>query len=264
MSFGNMPADGGNLILSRSERDAILASEPAAAEWVLPYIGAKEFLQGGERWALWLKGVTPAQMRSMPTVAARVAANRQERLKSARPQLADVAHLFAQITQSPDHPVLVIPRVSSERREYVPMAFFEPGHIVADSCLAVEAGTYDLFALLTSRMHMDWLRTVGGRLKSDLRYSKDVVYNNFVMPALDDRKRAALAANGRAILEARSLYPDSTMADLYDPTTMPVELRRAHMANDEYVDRLYSAGGFSAADERVAYLLGLVQEIDAK
>lgn len=263
MAFGNMPADGGNLILSRSERDALLASEPAAAEWVLPYIGAKEFLQGGERWTLWLRGVTPAQLRAMPTVAARVAANRQERLTSARPHLADVPHLFAQITQSPEQPVLVIPRVSSERREYVPMAFFESGHVVADSCLAVEAGTLELFALLTSRMHMDWLRVVGGRLKSDLRYSKDVVYNNFVLPPIDDGQRASLAELGQGILNARALYPDSTLADLYDPTTMPSELRKAHSANDDYVDRLYRAEGFTAPDERVALLLDLVKEKDA-
>ncbi|MBX9718176.1 MAG: N-6 DNA methylase, partial [Microbacteriaceae bacterium] len=264
MSFGNMPADSGHLLLTRGERDDLIRTEPEAEKWVKPCIGARELIQGEERFALWLEGVTPAQLRALPRVSARIAAVRDERLGSARPQLADIPHLFAQRTQDPGEGAIVLPSVSSERREYVPISMVPPGVVVTNLCLVIPAGGVDLFALLTSRMHMDWLRTVGGRLESRLRYSKDVVYNNFVMPALDDEKRATLAANGRAILEARSLYPDSTLADLYDPTTMPVELRRAHMANDEYVDRLYSAGGFSAADERVAYLLGLVQEIDAK
>ncbi len=264
MSFGNMPADGGHLLLTRGERDDLIRTEPEAEKWVKPCIGARELIQGEERFALWLEGVTPAQLRALPRISARIAAVRDERLGSARPQLADIPHLFAQRTQDPGEGAIVLPSVSSERREYVPISMVPPGVVVTNLCLVIPTGDVDLFALLTSRMHMDWLRTVGGRLKSDLRYSKDVVYNNFVMPALDDEKRAVLAANGRAILEARSLYPDSTLADLYDPTTIPVELRRAHIANDEYVDRLYSAGGFSAPDERVAHLLRLVKEIDAK
>lgn len=264
MAFGNMPADGGHLLLLPHERHELLVSEPEASKWILPYIGAKEFLQGTERFTLWLRGISPAQLRAMPRVAARIAATREVRAASARPGLADIPHLFAQITQSPDTTVLAIPRVSSERRPYVPMQFFGPGNVIADSCLAIEGATEDLFAVLTSAMHNDWLRTVGGRLESRLRYSKDVVYNNFVLPSLSDAERARLVELGRAVLDARALYPDSTLADLYDPVVMPIELRNAHAAIDAYVDRLYIPEGFGSADERVAHLLALVQEKDAR
>lgn len=256
MAFGNMPADGGHLLLTRAERDALIAAEPAAEKWVLPCIGARELIQGQERYALWLPGVSPAELRAMPKVLARVDATREVRKASARPELADIPHLFAQITQDPALPTLILPRVSSEARGYVPIAF-GTGVIVSDACLAIPDATLDLFALLTSRLHMDWLRTVGGRLKSDVRYSKDVVYNNFVFPDLDDAAQAKLAALGQAVLDARALYPDSTLADLYDSRTMPVELRKAHAAIDAFVDELYRPGGFSSAEERGWHLLHL-------
>ncbi len=262
MAFGNMPADGGHLLLGEAEKEELIRAEPLAKEWILPCLGAQELIQGKRRYALWLEGITPAQLRSMPRVSARVAAVRSVRLDSARPELADTPHLFAQRTQSPDESVLVIPSVSSERRDYVPMELLTPGTVVTNLCLAIPGAPAELFALLTSRMHMDWLRVVGGRLKSDLRYSKDVVYNNFVLPPVDEGQRATLAELGQSILNARALYPDSTLADLYDPTTMPSELRKAHSANDDYVDRLYRDQGFTSPDERVALLLDLVKEKD--
>lgn len=263
MAFGNMPADGGNLLLGEKEKNELVRLEPQAGGWILPCLGAQELIQGKKRFALWLVGITPAQLRSMPQVSALVAAVRSVRLESARPELADSPHLFAQRTQSPDEAVLVIPSVSSERRDYVPMDLLEPGTVVTNLCLVVPGAPAELFALLTSRMHMDWLRVVGGRLESRLRYSKDVVYNNFVLPQLDDGQRSTLADLGRAILDARALYPDSTLADLYDTTTMPAELRKAHIANDDYVDRLYRPEGFTSPDERVALLLELVKAKDA-
>lgn len=256
MAFGNMAADGGHLLLTRAQRDELVAAEPSAADWILPCIGARELIQGHERFALWLKGASPATLRSMPQVLARVEATRAVRQASARPELADIPHLFAQITQDPQLPTLILPRVTSEARDYVPMAFGDRV-IVTDACLAVPGATLDVFALLTSRMHMDWMRVVGGRLESRYRYSKDVVYNNFVFPQFDDAMRAKLALLGQTVLDVRALYPDSTLADLYDPRTMPAELRKAHSAIDTFVEELYRPGGFDDAADRVQHLLHL-------
>ena len=256
MAFGNMPADGGGLILSAVERAEMVQRWPESEPWIRPLIGAKEFLQGGHRYCLWLVGAG-VDVIAIPGIKERVAAVRATRLNSARPELADSPHLFAQRTVSPDKPFLVVPRVSSENREYVPMGYFEQGSVVADSCLAVPDAPRWLFSLLTSRMHMDWLRLVGGRLKSDVRYSKDVVYNNFVLPKLADGQREQLTVLADAILAARAANPTGKLANLYDPVTMPAEVRAAHRANDAYVDSLYSVTPFLTADARVRHLLDL-------
>jgi len=255
MAFGNMPADGGNLMLTALERDALLTVAPAAGDWILRAYGAKEFIQGIPRYCLWLAGVPLHKIRDVAAVYARVAHNRDVRAASSRPELADIPHLFAQRTQDPSRPFLIIPGVSSESREYVPMGFFETPAVATNACLAVEGADKALFAFLTSRLHMDWLRTVGGRLKSDFRYSKDVVYNNFVMPALTEEQHTRLTKLADAILDARAAESGATMAALYDPVTMPPALRAAHRAVDSYVDELYHPGGFQTADERVAHLL---------
>jgi hypothetical protein len=260
MSFGNMPADGGNLILSPAERDELLAEDPTAAPYVLPLIGAAEFINGKMRYCLWLEGVSAGAVRSHPQVFERVQKTREVRLVSARPKLADVSSLFAQITQRPDVPFLLVPRHSSENREYVPMGFFPAGNVGHDSCLVIPDADPFHFAVLTSRMHMAWLRAVGGRLKSDYRYSKDIVYNNFVWPASTEAQRLALATGARAILDARAVEPDSTLADLYDPAAMPGSLRKAHHAVDAAVDRLYRMKPFDDDVQRVAHLLELHRE----
>ncbi|MDT3317695.1 class I SAM-dependent DNA methyltransferase [Microbacterium sp. KSW4-11] len=257
MSFGNMAADGGHLLMTRDERDALLAREPTAGDWILPFLGAREFIQGQERYCLWLEGITAGQLRSMPAIYERVAAVREVRAKSARPQLADIPHLFAQVTVRPIKPFLLVPRASSERRSYVPMGFFDGGVIVSDACLAVEGASLYDFGILTSRMHMDWLRTVGGRLKSDVRYSKDIVYNNFVFPSVSDDQRARVELLAQAVLDARASHVTDTLADLYDPTVTPANLAAAHRAIDTYVDRLYRAEPFEDGAARVAHLLEL-------
>lgn len=257
MSFGNMSADGGHLLMTRAERDELVAREPASAEWILPFVGAREFINGVERFCLWLEGITPAELRAMPAVYARVAAVRAVREQSARPQLADIPHLFAQITQKPDRPFLLVPRVSSERRRYVPMGFFSGGVVASDACLTVEGASLFDFALLTSQMHMDWLRTVGGRLKSDVRYSKDVVYNNFVYPEASEDQRAELSRLAQAVLDARAMNPGNTLADLYDPNVTPPALASAHRKLDAYVDQLYRPEAFTDGSERVDHLLKL-------
>lgn len=257
MAFGNMPADGGHLLMTREERDTLIAREPAAADWVLPFVGAREFINGLERFCLWLDGISAGQLRAMPRVYERVAAVRAERETSSRPQLADIPHLFAQITQRPDRPFLLIPSASSSRRTYVPMGFYDGGVVASNLCLAIEGASLYDFGILTSQMHMDWLRVVGGRLKSDVRYSKDVVYNNFVFPTVTDEQRAHLSTLAQRILDARAAHPTDTLADLYDPTVMPANLAAAHRAVDAYVDTLYRDEPFEDSSERVDLLLRL-------
>ncbi|MBT1585765.1 class I SAM-dependent DNA methyltransferase [Curtobacterium flaccumfaciens] len=263
MFFGNMAADKGNLLLSPDEREALLVESPAAARLILPFYGSREFINGVDRYCLWLDGVPEADWRAFPEIVRRVEATRRIRLDSARPQLAATPHLFAQITQRPTVPFLIVPRTSSERRRYVPMAFFEPGRVASDGCLVVAGATLADFALLTSEMHMDWVRTVGGRLKSDYRYSKDVVYNNFVFPDTLDSNVEDLAGLAQVVLDARADYADRTLAWLYDESTMPRSLRQAHSELDARVEGLYRAKDFTSADERVAFLLELHREREA-
>jgi hypothetical protein len=255
MAFGNMPADGGTLMLTEAERGTLLHAAPAVADWILPAYGAREFIQGIKRYCLWLEGVPLHEIRQVPAVYERIARNKEVRAASSRPELADTPHLFAQRTQDPKKAFLIVPSVSSESREYIPMGFFEPGSVATNLCLAIEGADKSLFAILTSQMHMDWLRTVGGRLESRYRYSKDVVYNNFVFPDLTTTQRVELNRLADAVLAARAAETGATMAALYDPVTMPASLRAAHREIDAYVDTLYRPSGFASADERVTHLL---------
>ncbi|KJL24881.1 hypothetical protein RL72_01604 [Microbacterium azadirachtae] len=264
MVFGNMAADKGNLLLSSSERATLLSESPEAEPFILPFYGSREFINGVDRFCLWLDGVPEAAWRAIPEIARRVDATRAIRLDSARPKLASTPHLFAQITQRPVAPFLIVPRTSSERRRYVPMAFFEPGHVASDGCLVVVGASLTDFALLSSEIHMDWVRTVGGRLKSDYRYSKDVVYNNFVFPDVEASASQELAHLAELVLKARADHGDGrTLAWLYDEATMPRALRDAHAELDKRVDWLYRRKGFASAAERVAHLLELHQSREA-
>lgn len=254
MAFGNMAADGGNLILTPSQARGLVEQYPAAGEWVKPFIGAREFLQGGSRFCLWLDGVEPSELRAVPPVYARVAATRAVRAASARPKLAEVAQEFAQITQRPNQPFLLVPRHSSENRDYVPLGLFDTGNVGADSCLVIPGATLWHLGVLQSRMHMAWLRTVSGRLKSDYRYSKDIVYNNFVWPTVNDDDRRHIAEFAADVLNARLQHSQSTLADLYDPAVMPRDLRTAHHALDAAVDRAYRKTPFTDDVQRVAML----------
>jgi len=262
MAFGNMPADEVPLIPSSEERDILLEEYPEASPWVLPLYGSREFIRDRPRYCLWLDGVEEAEWRSVPFIASRVEANERIRADSSRPQLAQTPHLFAQITQRPDRPFLLVPSTSSERRDYIPMGFFGAGVVASNACLVVEDAAIADFAILTSRMHMDWVRAVGGRLKSDYRYSKDVIYNNFVFPKVDETSHAALEHLGRAVLEARRGY-DQTLERLYDARTMPEDLRSAHSELDDFVDGLYRASGFDSVSDRVDHLLELHRAYEA-
>ena len=263
MNFGNMPADGGNLILSREDRDEIVAKYPEAANYIYELIGAKELIQGGARYCLWLTSIPPHVLRAIPPFLERVERNREVRAASSRPQLADTPALFAQITADPtqyEH-AIAVPRHSSENRKYLPMGFFSKNKIIGDTCMSIPDATLYNFGVLTSAMHMAWMRTVAGRLESRYRYSKDIVYNNFIWPDATDEQKAEIEKLAQAVLDARAEFPDSSLADLYGPLTMPPSLTKAHTALDKAVDKLYSKSGFTTDADRVALLFEKYQEI---
>ena len=252
---GSNPLDAGHYVFTAEERDAFLATEPDAESLVRPYVGAREYLQGSERWILILHDVSPATLARLPRVRERIASVRayREASKSLFTQsLAETPTLY-HLNVLPSTPFLVIPQTSSERREYVPMGWLEPPVIPSVKLIVLEDATLADFALLTSAMHMAWMRTVTGRMKSDYSYSIGLVYNTFpTLPgfgngSVDLSKLEPLA---QAVLDARAAHPDATLAELYDPDLMPPNLRRAHQALDRAVDRLYRK-----SDSRSEFLL---------
>lgn len=240
MTTGNRPADGGHLIIEEDEYDEFLAKEPGAAPYIKKLIGAVEFINNKKRWCLWLVGVSPAELRKLPKVMERVQACKEDRKNSpdaGRQKLAERPTLFRE-TNNPDT-FIVIPAVSSERRRYVPMGFLDKSTIATNLVTIIPDATLYHFGVLTSNVHMAWMRAVCGRLKSDYRYSKDIVYNNFPWPTPTEEQKAKIEQTAQAILDARALYPDCSLADLYDEVIMPPELRKAHQQNDRAVMQAY-------------------------
>ena len=260
--IGSKPIDGGHYIFTADERNAFLAVEPDAAPFMRPFIGAREYLQGGERWIIALHDAPPATLARLPQVKKRIVAVREYREgRESKPtqELAKTPTLY-HVNVIPTAPFLVIPEVSSERREYVPIGWLEPPVIPSNLVRVLENATLADFALLTSAMHMAWLRHVGGRLKSDYRYSIGLVYNTFPTPpgSSDLSKLEPLA---QAVLDARAVHSGATLADLYDPDLMPPNLCRAHQRIDHAVDRLYRVKRFSSERERVEHLFLLYEKM---
>lgn len=239
MTTGNRPADGGHLIIEAEEYDDFIKHEPKALEYIKRLTGAAEFINNKDRYCLWLVDVSPKELRSMPLVMKRIELCRKDRLAGApdRQKLADTPSIFRE-TKNPSQ-YMVVPRVSSENRRYIPIGFLDDSIIPTDSATIIEDATLYDFGILTSNVHMAWMRTVAGRLKSDYRYSAKIVYNNFPWPEVTDSQKEKISKTARAILDARELYPDSSLADLYDELSMPKELRRAHQANDKAVMEAY-------------------------
>lgn len=266
--FGSMPNDDGNLLLSDDDKKELLRQEPGAKGLIRPFAGADEFINGIPRWCLWIEDDDAPRIRSLPLVQARVAAVRKYRAASRREvtrTLADVPTQFAEVRQ-PRTRYLLIPRHSSERRRYIPLGYLPPSTIAGDSCLVVPSATPYHFGVLTSEMHMAWVRQVCGRLKSDFRYSNKLVYNNFPWPqSATDKQKSAVEAAAQGVLDAREpfLKNGDTLADLYDPLAMPKALRDGHRALDRAVDRCYGARPFESERARVEYLFGLYQELAA-
>ena len=245
--FGSMPRDGGGFILSSEEKDELIKKEPLAGKWIRPYVGAYEFINNKSRWCLWMVGANPHELKQCPTVMRRVESVRNFRANSVAAgtrKFADTPTLFCQIAQ-PDTDYIIVPSASSEKRRYIPMGFVSNEVIASNLVFLIPDATLYHFGILTSNVHMAWMRTVCGRLKSDYRYAKDIVYNNFPWPTPTEAQKAKIEQTAQAILDARSLYPDSSLADLYDEVTMPPELRKAHQANDRAVMQAY---GFQVKD----------------
>jgi hypothetical protein len=264
IAFGNMPNDGGNLLLSDDERVALLETDPMATNWIRPFLGADDFINNLNRWCLWLGGISPSELRAMPEVMRRVKAVKALRLSSTRDatiKLAETPTLFGEIRQT-EEPYILVPRHSSENRSYIPIGYFDSDVICGDSnCMIANASLYH-FGMLTSKMHMAWVRAVCGRIKSDFRYSNTIVYNNYPWPQdPSDKQVKAVESAAQAVLDARAAFPDSSLADLYDPLSMPPALVKAHHALDKAVDACYGKQQFDNDAQRVAYLFDLYQKI---
>ena len=265
---GSKPIDGGNYIFDAAKRAAFLDAEPEAAPYLRPFIGAREYLQGGERWILALHDAPPNVLARLPYVRERIAAVRtyREASKSAPTlKLAETPTLY-HVNVIPTAPFLVIPQVSSERREYVPIGWLEPPVIPSDKLRLLRDATLVDFALLTSTMHMAWMRAVTGRMKSDYMYSVGVVYNTFPTPpsfGVESAVLSKLESLGQAILNTRTAHLGTALANLYDPNLMPPNLRSAHQALDRAVDRFYRRSGFASERERVEHLLMLYEKMRA-
>ena len=258
--IGSKPIDGGNYIFDAEERASFLEAESGAEPWLRPFVGAREFLQGGERWILALHDASPDALARLPRVRERVAATRayREASRSAPTQrLAETPTLY-HVNVLPTARFLVIPKVSSARRGYVPVGWLEPPAIPSDLVFVLENATLADFALLTSAMHMAWMRAVAGRLGSGYRYSAGIVYNTFPLPGADLSK---LETPAQTVLDARAAHPNATLSDLYDPDSMPPNLRKAHQTLDRAVDRLYRRARFASERERVEHLFVRYEEM---
>ena len=240
MITGNRPADGGNLIIEAGDYAEFIKQEPASKSYIKKLIGAAEFINNKERWCLWLVGASPAELRSMPLVMKRIEACKRDRENApdeGRRKLAETPQLFRE--QLNPETYIVVPSVSSERRRYVPMGFLKKDTIPTNLVLIIPEAKLYHFGVLESNVHMAWMRAVCGRLEMRYRYSKDVVYNNFPWPNPTDEQKSTIEQTAQAILDARALYPDSSLADLYDDLAMPIELRKAHQNNDRAVMQAY-------------------------
>ena len=261
MNFGNMPADSGKLLFSPTEKDLFLIKEPYLEKYFRRVYGSRELINGLERWCLWLEGISLEDVRKNKTLNIIIEELKNIRLNSSRPQLAEKPHLFAQITQDTSKDFIIIPSVSSERRKYIPMSFLSKENISTNLCLIVSNAKPFLFSVLTSKMHMVWLQAVGGKLKTDYRYSKDVVYNTFPFPNISNQRKEELTQSTLKIIDERLKHSEKTLAQLYDPDKMPEGLKEAHHQNDLAVERCYRSTPFSSDEERLEYLFKLYEKM---
>jgi len=265
MSFGNMPLDGGHLLLSDEEKNAFVLKEPKAEKFIKPLISAYEFLNGENRWCIWLVGAEPSELKQLPEVLKRVEAVKKFRLDSVAPstqKFAITPTLFRDRNQ-PDTYIL-IPSTTSENRKYIPLGFFGKDDIANNSCHTVPNGNLYHFGILMSTMHMAWVKSVCGRLESRFRYSKDIVYNNYPWPENpNDKQLKAIETASQKVLDARLEFPKSSLSDLYDPLTMPPVLIKAHNELDKAVDLAYRPQPFTSEANRMVFLFELYEKYTA-
>jgi uncharacterized membrane protein (Fun14 family) len=263
---GSKPVDGGNLIFTEGEKNLFIKNEPNAQPFMKVFAGADDFIKGKIRWCLWLKDISPTVLRSLPSVMERVELVRQFRLKSPKEytrKKAEFPMLFEQIRQ-PENDFILIPRVSSENRKYIPLGFLSKDTIVSDTATFIANASLYHFGTLTSQMHMIWVKTVCGRLESRFRYSNDIVYNNFPWPENPtDKQTLAIETAAQKILVTRAEFPNSSLADLYDPLTMPPALVKAHNELDKAVDLVYRPQPFTSEANRMVFLFELYEKYTA-
>lgn len=265
IGIGNKPIDGGNYLFTENEMNEFIKKEPESAKYFRKWYGSDEFINNRPRFCLWLGGCSPAELRRMPECMKRVQAVRDFRLasKSAPTQkLADTPARF-HVENMPESSYIIIPRVSSERRKYIPMGYLNPDCLTSDSAHIIPNAILYHFGVLTSSVHMAWMRAVCGRLEMRYRYSKDIVYNNFPWCNPTDAQKTKIEATAQVILEARALYPDCSLADLYDETVMPPELRKAHQENDRAVMSAYGFNAKLGESEIVAELFKMYEKLCA-
>ncbi len=264
MNFGNMPADGGFLLFTEQEKNDFINDEPESEIWFKELISAHEFLNGKKRFCLWLEDISDKELENLPMVKERVNKVHHERLHSSRPQLAKIPHLFAQITQPANSDFILIPRHSSEERDYIPIGFFGKDFKASDSNLIVATSEPWLFGILHSKMHMVWVDAVGGKLKTDYRYSAKLCYNTFPFPEINAKQKQLLTEYVFAVLDERAKFPEKTMAWLYNPETMPKGLQQAHHELDLAIERIYRLRPFDSDADRLEYLFKLYDEMTKK
>ena len=261
---GSQPTDGGNLIVTEEDYNGFMKQAPASAKYIRRFLGADEFLNGKNRYCLWLDGISPKELQGMPLVLERVQLVRDFRLsskKAATRKQADTPTLFTENRQ-PSEDFIAIPEVSSGTRRYIPMGFLHPDTICSNKLQILPGASIYHFGVLMSNVHMAWMRTVCGRLKSDYDYSAKIVYNNFPWPVPTEKQKAKIEQSAQAILDARSLYPDCSLAVLYNEVTMPPELRKAHQVNDRAVMEAYGFWGkFNSESACVAELMKMYQQL---
>ncbi|WP_159599043.1 DNA methyltransferase [Agromyces humi] len=266
MVFGSMPRDGGGLILSPDERRKMLEADPRSAQFIKRYMGSSEAINDGERYCLWIPGNSVADARSIPSIESRLEFVATDRAKSKAASTAAYAaqpHRFVQISYRATDSIIV-PSVSSERRAYVPIGYLGPDTVVSNLAYAVYNAETWVFAMLTSAMHMAWTRAVGGKMKTDYRYSNTIVYNNFPVPPLSDVVKERLTVAALRVLDVREYHCEQTLAELYDPDKMPDDLREAHAEVDALVDSIYSKRGYETDEQRLSDLFVMYERITAE
>ena len=260
MGIGNKPIDDGNYLFSNEEKEAFVKLEPQSAAYFKRWYGSDEFINNKVRWCLWLGDCPPDKLRKMPYSLQRienVRIFRQMSKSEGTRKIADTPTRFHVENMPESGHYLLVPSTSSERRKYIPIGFMNSSDISSNANLLVPNATLYEFRVLTSQMQMAWMRTVCGRLKSDYRYSAQIVYNNFPWPDISEEQKAAIMQKAQAVLDARAQFPDSSFADLYDPNTMPPVLTKAHAALDSAVDKLYRKTAFPDDAAHVAFLFEL-------
>lgn len=267
MSFGNMPIDGGFLQLDRSERSQMNLTAEQDDRWIRRIYGAAEFIRGLTRYCLWISDDDACEAANIPAIAARIAAVKQFRLSSKRKEtleLAAASHRFGWVSQDGSDRIIVLPRISSERRGYIPAGYEPQGVLTTDQAYAMEGAPLWNLALMSSRIHIVWIETVCGKMKTDLRYSNTLGWNTFPVPKLTEQDKADLTRTAENILLAREAHFPATIADLYDPEKMPDDLCRAHDENDEVLERIYIGRRFRNDTERLEKLFDLYTKMTAE